>query len=139
MYDIFLVANYIISQCNKLEIKITHTILQNLLFLVQKESVTAYNHPCFAGDFYALDSGPLNLEINREYFSYHSRNLPESICSDFCFSKQDQYIIDSIISEYAEYGEGKIMSEICADELFLEARKRSSQDYTEIIDFSTTK
>ena len=139
MYDIFLVANYVISQCNKLELKITHNILQNLLFLIQKEFVAVFKHRCFEDNFYALKTGPLNLEINREYFSYYTRNLPESIHSDFCFSKQDQYVIDSIISDYAEYGEGKIISEICADELFLDARKRSSQSHMEIIDFSTTK
>lgn len=132
MYDIFYVANYIIFRCYKLELEITQDVLQNLLFLVQKEFITAYNHKCFISDFYALGTGPLNLGINREYFSYHTRNLPTPTYSDFYFPKQDQYVIDSIISDYAEYGPEKIKFEARSDGSYLEAKAKSSKDQKEI-------
>lgn len=140
MYDIYHVANYIISQCNKMELKITHDILQNLLFLVQKEFVAVFKHRCFEDNFYALETGPLNLEINRKYFSYHNRNLHTECsgfneCSCFSFSKSDKYVVDSIICEYAEDGEEKIVQEISSDKSYLEARIKSDWYHKEKIVF----
>lgn len=68
--DAKLIALYIIEKCTKEKHPVTLGILQNLLFLCQKQCLQEYGKPLFHDDFVARAFGPSIQDICFTYASY---------------------------------------------------------------------
>lgn len=68
--DAKLIALYIIEKCTKEKHPVTLSVLQNLLFLCQKQCLQEYGKPLFHDDFVAKAFGPSIPDIYSTYAGY---------------------------------------------------------------------
>lgn len=68
--DAKLIALYIIEKCTKEKHPVTLSVLQNLLFLCQKQCLQEYGKPLFHDDFVAKAFGPSIPDIYSAYAGY---------------------------------------------------------------------
>ena len=103
-YNVLLVAEYIISFCNKNNLTISNLRLQKVLYFIQAEFLISRGHPCFPEEIEAWDFGPVVPEVYQKYKLYGGATIP---CNNYTESglilEEDRKLIDSIIMECTKY------------------------------------
>ena len=67
MYDVLLMAKYIIKYCNKSNLPISNLKLQKLLYFIQAAFLVEKGHACFPDEIEAWDFGPV---VPAVYYKY---------------------------------------------------------------------
>lgn len=110
MYNVLLVAQYIIKYCNEHNIPVSNLKLQKLLYFVQAEFLVSKGMPCFPDDFEAWDFGPVSPSVYRKYKIYGSSNIPYTGNTLFgTIAPKDQEVINSIISSCANFSASQLV------------------------------
>lgn len=104
MYDVQLIAKYIIHRYSLDARPINNLKLQKILYFVQAEFLVAMNKACFDDDIEAWNHGPVVPAVYSEYMIFGSTNIPDQ-GYDGCesISKQDKNHLDAIIDTAAKY------------------------------------
>jgi len=104
MYDVLIVAKYIIKRCNELDRTISNLKLQKLLYFVQAEFLVSTGDPCFNESIEAWDFGPVVPVVYHKYKVYGSASIPfinrrwiDTI------SDSAKELIDGIVDECSQY------------------------------------
>lgn len=105
MYRALSIARYIIERCNAQNQAISNLKLQKILYFVQAEFLVSKNQPCFAEEIEAWDFGPVVPVVYQRYKAYGGGNIPitRSLIRTMTISESDQYLIDDIVDQCAEY------------------------------------
>ncbi|MBR1603546.1 MAG: DUF4065 domain-containing protein [Synergistaceae bacterium] len=106
MYDVLLIAKYIIKYCNKSNLSISNLKLQKLLYFIQAAFLVERGQPCFSDEIEAWDFGPVVPAVYYKYKIYGGTNIPYVNNNETLFvsiSKADKDIIDRIINDCAKY------------------------------------
>ena len=104
MYDVNLIARYIVKRCNQKRYSISNLKLQKILYFVQAEFLVEKNKPCFSAEIEAWDFGPVVPEIYHKYKIYGSASIPYVETNTIpAIPNDDASIIDSIVDECGEY------------------------------------
>lgn len=112
MYDVQLIARYVISRCTQNERPISNLKLQKILYFIQAEFLVGMDKACFEDDIEAWNHGPVVSCVYFEYNVFGSTNIPDQGNDGFeLISKQDKAHLDAIIdtaSKYSAWGLEKI-------------------------------
>lgn len=104
MYDVNLIAKYIINRCSKTKKSISNLKLQKMLYFVQAEFLVATDEACFKDDIEAWTYGPVVPKIYFIYKIFGSTNIPDQGDDGFSvISSQDQDRLNAIIDAAAKY------------------------------------
>lgn len=104
MYDVQLIARYVINRCAQTKRPISNLKLQKILYFVQAEFLVGTGQACFDDDIEAWTYGPVVPAVYFEYKIFGSTNIPDQGKDGFAaISKQDRNRLDAIIDEAAKY------------------------------------
>ncbi len=104
VYDVLLIARYVIARCNERGFSISNLKLQKMLYFVQAEMLVARGRPCFRGTIEAWDFGPVAPQVYRKYKVYGSGSIPYVGKDRFDeIASADREIIDRIVDECGPY------------------------------------
>lgn len=105
MYNIFVISNYIINRCDKLNKIVNNAKLQKILYFIQAEFLVATNYPCFEEDFEAWSFGPVIPKVYMRYRGYGGAYIPsiKNKYQDFDFSITEQIILNNVIDKCSSY------------------------------------
>lgn len=110
MYNVQLVAQYIIKFCNQHSIPVSNLKLQKLLYFIQAEFLVRKGVPCFHEDFEAWDFGPVSPQVYRKYKIYGSSNIPYSgVLLSGRIAPEDKEIINGIITTCSKYSASQLV------------------------------
>lgn len=104
MYDVFLIAKYIIMRCNENNQPISNLKLQKILYFVQAEMLVARNKPCFLATIEAWIFGPVVPQIYRQYRIFGNASIPYVGRDSFGeIRNEDRELLNGIIDECGQY------------------------------------
>jgi len=106
MYDVLIVARYIIDKCNAAGSAITNLKLQKILYFVQAEFLVETHYPCFHEEIYAWNYGPVVPSVYREYKVYGGScipSFPQHNWEDYGIDDADRRLIDGIVDQCKQY------------------------------------
>jgi len=106
MYDVLLIAKYIIKYCNKSNLPISNLKLQKLLYFIQAAFLVEKEHTCFSDEIEAWDFGPVVPAVYYKYKIYGGTNIPYMNSDENLFEiifQEDKDIINRIINDCAKY------------------------------------
>lgn len=104
MYDVQLIARYVINRCTQNERPISNLKLQKILYFIQAEFLVSMNKACFKDDIEAWNHGPVVPDVYFEYNIFGSTNIPDQGNDGFkSISKQAKDHLDAIIDVAAKY------------------------------------
>lgn len=104
MYNIQLIARYVIHYCSQNRRPISNLKLQKILYFIQAEFLVAMNKPCFEDDIEAWSSGPVAPAVYSEYRIYGDTNLPDQGNDGFeVIAEKDRERLNAIISDATKY------------------------------------
>lgn len=104
MYDVQLIARYVINRCTQNERPISNLKLQKILYFIQAEFLVGTGRACFNDDIEAWDHGPVVPCVYFEYNIFGSTNIPDQGDDGFeSISEQDKDHLDAIIDAAAKY------------------------------------
>lgn len=81
MYNVLLVAKYIINHCNNINVPVSNLKLQKLLYFVQADFLVNTDSPCFPEEIEAWEFGPVIPVVYQRYKIYGSSPIPRTISS----------------------------------------------------------
>ena len=103
MYDVLLIANYIIYYCNNNSLPINNLRLQKLLYFIQAEFLIVIKKPCFLEEIEAWDIGPVIPKVYYYFYKYGSCNIFYYNKKNIQYiTKKDKNIINNIINIYSK-------------------------------------
>ena len=109
MYDVHLIARYVIYRCSQNRRPISNLKLQKILYFIQAEFLVAMNKPCFEDDIEAWSSGPVVPAVYSEYRIYGGTNLPDQGDDDFeTITGKDRNHLNAVIDDAAEYSSSQL-------------------------------
>ena len=76
MYDVQMIARYVINRCNEKKMPISNQKLQKILYYIQAEFLVNLDKPCFSEEIQAWHLGPVVPEVYQHYRSYGATNIP---------------------------------------------------------------
>lgn len=105
MYDVLLIARYVIQYCRECHYSLSNLKLQKILYFIQAEFLVVENCPCFYEDIEAWDFGPVVPEVYHEYKFFGSSNIMTFDSTDYSKEIQERHLelINGIIDECAGY------------------------------------
>lgn len=104
MYNVQLIARYVINRCTQNEKPISNLKLQKILYFVQAEFLVSMNRACFPDGIEAWPHGPVVPDVYFEYMIFGSTNMPDQGDDGFgSISEQDKDHLDAIIDAAAKY------------------------------------
>lgn len=104
MYDVQMIARYVINRCDKRECPICNSKLQKILYFIQAEFLVNLDKPCFSEEIQAWSFGPVVPDVYKQYRAYGATNIPDQKDEGFeLISEQDKEHLDAIIDNAAEY------------------------------------
>ena len=104
MYDVQMIARYIINRCDERERPISNSKLQKILYFIQAEFLVNLDKPCFSEEIQAWNSGPVVPEVYKQYRAYGATNIPAQKDEGFeLIFGQDKEHLDAIIDNAAKY------------------------------------
>ena len=110
MYDVLLIARYIIKKCNEMNKVISNLKLQKMLYFVQAEFLVVKKKPCFSGRIEAWDFGPVVPEVYHRYKVYGNASIPYTITTTLSgITERDCVLLDGIIEECSKYSAAKLV------------------------------
>lgn len=112
MYNAEQIANYIIYHLYQREKNITNQQLQCLLYFVQQGFIKE-GRKCFPEEFENWSYSPVIPAVYRKYKVYSGGNIPGFIAKEPQeILEEDQYKIDEIVDQYAEFSFIQMMKKI---------------------------
>lgn len=128
MYDVHLIAKYVIHQCAQNRRPISNLKLQKILYFIQAEFLVAMNKPCFEDDIEAWSSGPVIPAVYIEYRIYGDTNLPDQGDDGFeTITGKDRNHLNAVISNAAEYSSSQLAEITHNQRPWKDAYKRKSK------------
>lgn len=110
MYDVQLIARYVINRCAQNERPISNLKLQKILYFVQAEFLVGMGKACFDDEIEAWTYGPVVPAVYFEYKIFGSTNIPDQGDNDFeSISRQDKDRLDAIIDVAAKYSASSLV------------------------------
>lgn len=110
MYDVQLIARYVIHRCAQTQRPISNLKLQKILYFVQAEFLVGTGQACFDDDIEAWTYGPVVPAVYFEYKIFGSTNIPDQGNDGFeSISSQDKGRLDVIIDEAAKYSSSSLI------------------------------
>ena len=114
MYDVHVVANYIIAKCNELQYEISNLRLQKLLYYVQGYFFKIHNESAFDSNICNWPYGPVVPEIYYEYCIYGANpilfeddKLEDTI--NRIKNRNHRRLVDTIIKKCNDYTPGQLV------------------------------
>lgn len=110
MYDVQLIARYVINRCAQTNRPVNNLKLQKILYFVQAEFLVGTNKACFGDEIEAWNYGPVVPSVYFEYKTYGSTNIPDQGDEGFSMiSDQDQERLNAIIDSAAKYSASSLV------------------------------
>ena len=110
MYDVQLIARYVINRCAQNERPNSNLKLQKILYFVQAEFLVGMGKACFDDEIEAWTYGPVVPAVYFEYKIFGSTNIPDQGDNDFeSISRQDKDCLDAIIDVAAKYSASSLV------------------------------
>lgn len=111
MYDVLLIAQYVIRHCIDNGIFISNLKLQKILYFIQAEFLVDSDgrRLCFSEAIEAWNFGPVVPEVYHEYKIYGSANIPGTRGAFGMIQPHDRELIDAIVDECAQYSASKLV------------------------------
>lgn len=110
MYDVQLIARYVINRCAQKERPISNLKLQKILYFVQAEFLVGMGEACFDDDIEAWTYGPVVPAVYFEYKIFGSTNIPDQGDDGFeSISRKDKDHLDAIIDAAAKYSASSLV------------------------------
>ena len=104
MYDVQLIAKYVINRCAQTNRSICNLKLQKILYFVQAEFLVDTNGACFDDEIEAWNYGPVVPAIYFKYKVFGSTNIPDQGDDGFeSITTQDRERLNAIIDSAAKY------------------------------------
>ena len=103
MYDVHLIAEYVIHRCAQNGRPLSNLKLQKILYFIQAEFLVAMNKPCFEDDIEAWSSGPVVPAVYSEYRIYGGTNIPDQGNAFEIIPQRDKDRLDAIMDNVAQY------------------------------------
>lgn len=128
MYDVQLIARYVIHHCLQSIRPISNLKLQKILYFIQAEFLVGTNQPCFEDDIEAWGSGPVVPAVYFEFMIFGNTNLPDQGENGFeMIAEKDKDRLNAVIGDVAEYSASQL-AEITHDQRpWKDACKRKSK------------
>ena len=113
MYDVQMIARYIINRCDEKKMPISNQKLQKILYYIQAEFLVNLDKPCFSEEIQAWHLGPVVPDVYKHYRSYGATNIPGGQKDEGfeLISRQDKEHLNTIIDNTAKYS-ASILTEI---------------------------
>ncbi len=124
MYDVFLIACYIIAYCNGNGYFVSNLKLQKLLYFVQMKFLIEKEALCFSEDIIAVDFGVMVPLVYQKYFSYGSSMIPYSMVFNrkiYPIREEDKDIIDDVIMDVGKYSSTLLLKRILSQDAWKNA------------------
>lgn len=110
MYDVQLIARYVINRCAQKERPISNLKLQKILYFIQAEFLVGMGKACFDDDIEAWTYGPVVPSVYFEYKIFGSTNIPDQGDDGFeSISRQDKDCLNAIIDAAAKYSASSLV------------------------------
>ena len=104
MYNVLLIAQYIIRYCSIKGYFVSNLKLQKFLYFVQAEFLVSKGSPCFPETIHAWNFGPVVPIVYRRYKIYGSSQIPvtrSSIEGNIAYN--DKLVINAIIDVCSKF------------------------------------
>lgn len=126
MYDVQMIARYVINRCDEKERPISNSKLQKILYFIQAEFLVNLGKPCFSEEIQAWNFGPVVPEVYQHYRGYGATNIPDQKDSGFeLISRQDKEHLDAIIDGAARYSSSSLTEITCRQSPWKNVHKKS--------------
>jgi len=102
MYNILLIADYVIDHGTKSGISITHLKLQKLLYYIKVWTLVA-EQPIVNGSFAKWKFGPVNSDVYHEYKAFGASSLRAQLKATPFENKKDKELVDFILDNYEPF------------------------------------
>lgn len=110
MYDVQLIARYVINRCAQTQRPISNLKLQKILYFVQAEFLVGTGQACFDDDIEAWTYGPVVPAVYYEYKIFGSTNIPDQGNDGFAsISENDKDRLNAIIDAAAKYSASSLV------------------------------
>jgi uncharacterized phage-associated protein len=110
MYDVQLIARYVINRCAQTQRPISNLKLQKILYFVQAEFLVGTGQACFDDDIEAWTYGPVVPAVYFEYKIFGSTNIPDQGNDGFAsISEKDKDRLNAIIDAAAKYSASSLV------------------------------
>ena len=110
MYEVQLIARYVINRCTQKKRPISNLKLQKILYFVQAEFLVGMGKACFDDNIEAWTYGPVVPSVYFEYRIFGSTNIPDQGDDGFeSISRQDKGRLDAIIDAAAKYSASSLV------------------------------
>lgn len=110
MYDVQLIARYVINRCAQTQRPISNLKLQKILYFVQAEFLVGTGQACFDDDIEAWTYGPVVPAVYFEYKIFGSTNIPDPGNDGFAsISEKDKERLNAIIDAAAKYSASSLV------------------------------
>ena len=127
MYDVQLIARYVINRCAQTQRPISNLKLQKILYFVQAEFLVGTGQACFDDDIEAWTYGPVVPAVYFHYMVFGSTNIPDQEDDGFeSISSQDKERLDAIIDAAAKYSSSSLIEITHRQSPWKKARKRKN-------------
>lgn len=104
MYDVQLIARYVVNRCAQKQRPINNLKLQKILYFIQAEFLVGTGRACFPDEIEAWTYGPVVPAVYFHYMIFGSTNIPDQGDNDFeSISEKEKEHLDAIIDEAAKY------------------------------------
>lgn len=128
MYDVHLIAKYVIHRCAQNGRPISNLKLQKILYFIQAELLVSTNQPCFKDDIEAWSSGPVVPAAYFEFMIFGDTNLPDQGNDGFdAIAEKDKDRLNAIISDAAKYSASQLAEITHNQRPWKDAYKRRSK------------
>lgn len=128
MYDVHLIARYVIHRCSQNRRPISNLKLQKILYFIQAEFLVAMNKLCFEDDIEAWSSGPVVPAVYFEYRIYGGTNLPDQGDDGFeTIAEKDKNHLNAVISGATKYSASQLAEITHNQRPWKDAYKRKSE------------
>lgn len=128
MYDVQLIARYVIHRCTQNERPISNLKLQKILYFVQANFLVGMDKACFPDDIEAWNHGPVVPAVYFKYMIFGSTNMPDQGDDGFeLITKQDKDHLDAIIDAAAKYSASWLEKITLRQKPWINAYKRNNK------------
>ena len=110
MYNVHVIARYVIHRCAQNERQISQLKLQKILYFIQAEFLVGTGRAGFDDEIEAWTYGPVVPSVYSHYMIFGSTNIPDQEDDGFeSISIQDKERLDAIIDAAAKYSSSSLI------------------------------